>query len=219
MSCDRHLLPVCSLLSLVFPKPVQHPTPPLNPPPLFILCRPLSSSQHFPLEVKLKKILPQGNESLCPAVASLPIYFRRVTLQRQHPPFLFCRLCVLFSDLQSPPFVFFSCSGPSARMKVRVAQKKKKKKHSALGLHCLFHVRTSGDIKGLLRGLSLCISSAPTVCARDPGMCSVFHSISPRLKALAGREAVRPHLPAVLLRTYVACLETATTPTTPLVVD
>lgn len=78
-------------------------------------------------------------------------------------------------------------------MKVRVA-----KKHSALGLHCLFHVRTSGDIKGLLRGLSLCISSAPTVCARDPGMRSVFHSITPRLKALVGGEATRPHLPAVL---------------------
>lgn len=88
-------------------------------------------------------------------------------------------------------------------MKVRVA-----KKHSALGLHCLFHVRTSGDIKGLLRGLSLCISSAPTVCAQDPGMRSVFHLITPRLKALGGREAaLSPHLPAVFFaRAYVCGL-------------
>lgn len=106
--------------------------------------------------------------------------------------------------MQSPPFVFFSCSGPSARTKVRVA-----KKHSALGLHCLFHVRTSGDIKGPLRGLSLCISSAPTVCAQDPGMRSVFHLITPRLKALvgAGKQRCPPHLPAVFFaRAYVCGL-------------
>lgn len=65
-------------------------------------------------------------------------------------------------------------------------------KHSALGLHCLFHVKTSGDIKGPLRGLSACISSAPTVCAQDPGTHLAFHSITPRLKGLVENNMPAP---------------------------
>lgn len=49
-------------------------------------------------------------------------------------------------------------------------------------LHCLFLVRTSGDIKGLLRGLSLCISPALTVCAQDSSIRFALRSITPRLK-------------------------------------
>lgn len=123
--------------------------------------------------------LPQGNESLYPGFAFLPIYFSRVTLQFRHP--LFC-VFVFFSLISSLFHLFSLVQRPSTCMKVCVA------KHSALGLHCLFHVRTSGDIKGLLRGLSVCISSAPTVCAQDPGMRSAFHLITHRLKALVGGE-------------------------------
>lgn len=98
-------------------------------------------------------------------------------------------------------------------MKVHVA--KKTKQRPALGLHCLFHVRTSGDIKGLLRGLSLGISSAPTVCARDPGIRLLRHSITAMLKALVGAEAVLRHLPAVLCVcacVFVACSEISKPP-------
>lgn len=51
----------------------------------------------------------------------------------------------------------------------------------ALGLHRLFHVRTSGDIKGLQRGLSVCISPALTVCARHPSTLSALRSLTARL--------------------------------------
>lgn len=72
-----------------------------------------------------------------------------------------------FSLARSPcPFVssFFSSSPLSlcARMWACVA------KNPALGLHCLFHVRTSGDIKGPQGGPSVCISPALTVCCPGP---------------------------------------------------
>lgn len=92
----------------------------------------------------------------------LPIYFSSRILKPLLSLFLLC-LCVLSSPLlllhispflSTSPFLPFHlfplCSFPRLLNMCG--------KNRALGLHSLFHVRTSGDIKGLLRGLSLCIS-------------------------------------------------------------
>lgn len=111
-----------------------------------------------------------------PGFFSLPIYFSRVTLQLPSPSFPL-RLCVLWSpvspDFSSISFLFCSFLLYSYASMCG--------KNPALGLHCLFPVRTSGDIKGTLRGLSVCISPALTVCAQDPSMRLALHSIPSRL--------------------------------------
>lgn len=103
----------------------------------------------------------------------LPIYLNRVTPQLPSASFSPSSLCSPLSspvrpDFSSPalPFHLFSLLLiPSLRVRECMCGK-----NPALGLHCLFHVRTSGDIKGPLRGLSVCISSALTVSDQDPGI-------------------------------------------------
>lgn len=140
----------------------------------------------FP-EEKISICFLKGEWLIFPGFAFLPIYFSRVTLWLLSPPPLFS---FVFSSLISSfyrfffthsllPFVFSFLASLFTHMCA---------KNPALGLHCLFHVRTSGDIKGPLRGLSVCISSALTVCAQDPSMRLTLHSITPRPKPLVGRE-------------------------------
>lgn len=80
------------------------------------------------------------------------------------------------SPVHSPlPFVFLSRSFPRDSCATMCGE------NPALGLHRLFHVRTSGDIKGLQRGLSVCISPTLTVCARHPSTLSALRSVTARL--------------------------------------
>lgn len=107
-----------------------------------------------------------------PGFVFLPIYFSRVTLALvtlfSRLPFLLSSLiccCSRFFFTRSLLSIYFLlCSFPLYSNENMCG------KNPALGLHCLFHVRTSGDIKGPQRGLSVCISPALAVCAQDPSM-------------------------------------------------
>lgn len=119
-----------------------------------------------------------------PGFVFSPIYFNRVTLQLPSPSLPLCH-CILSSHLLfkiffphplSASICFLLCSFPLYLYASMCGR------NPALGLHCFFHVRTSGDIKGLQRGLSVCISPVLTVCALDPSMRSALHSLTASLK-------------------------------------
>lgn len=74
-----------------------------------------------------------------------------------------CPFCLAIFFFSSAAAVSSNCFSPPQLPSVHV---RLCGKNPALGLHCLFHVRTSGDIKGLQRGLSLCISPALSNRAR-----------------------------------------------------
>lgn len=100
---------------------------------------------------------PRGNHPFLQTLLFSHLYFRAVSLKLPSPsppsPSLSLRFFFKFLpfvlSLAASLYAYVSSCG----------------KNPALGLHRLFHVRTSGDIKASLRGLSVCISSAPTVCA------------------------------------------------------
>lgn len=163
--------------------------------PLFILCRPLSLSQHFPLEVKLKKKnLPLGNESLCPAIAFLPIYFCRVTLQRQHPLFYFA--VFVFSSLICSFLHLFSSRAVAPPLLWKYVWQKK-------------NIQPWGYIASFMWGPVVTLKACYVVCrfasvqlllsVLGTLVCARFSTWSlPGWKALVGREAARPRLPALL---------------------
>lgn len=136
-------------------------------------------------------LFSQGNESFF-LYLSFHLFILAQWLYSSHHPLSFCSvlsshvssdffhlhplaasICFLFCSFSFPPFLHLSAHMCG--------------KNPALGLHCLFHVKTSGDIKGLQRGLSLCISPALTVCAQDASMHSALHSVTARLKHQVGR--------------------------------
>lgn len=131
--------------------------------------------------------------------------FYRMTLQLPSslfPPLSFCSplLHYVFPCLFLLSLCASICFSPSTHMCG---------KNPALGLHGRFHVRTSGDIKGLQRGLSLCISPYPTVCTQDLRMLSALHSLTARLRrwSVEGKREKKKktcqHPPAVIVHMYM----------------
>lgn len=123
---------------------------------------------------KIVSVLPK-EWLIFPGFVFLSIYFNRVTLQLTSPPhpplFLFSSLISHFSSFFSTCSLLTFVLSFAAYLSTRMCGK-----NPTLRLHCLFHVRTSGDIKGLQRGLSVCIS--PALIVWDPSMHSALSSLT-----------------------------------------
>lgn len=126
-----------------------------------------------------------------PGLAFVLIYFSRVTLQLLTASFfplsLFSLLISVFSSVffSYPlfPYICFLLRSSSFYSYVSMCGK-----NLTLGLHCFFYLRTTGDIKGLLRGLSVCISSAQLCLSALRSLVCALLSFTPQLETLNVRE-------------------------------
>lgn len=169
----------------------------------------MSLSQEFPLAVKLKKFSHRGMSHF---VLPLPLYlfifaewlFSAGTL------LFFCILPSLCSLLWSAVFsiCFLLVQWPLRSYESTCGKK---------------NIQPLGYIASFMWGPVVTLKACYVVCrfASAQLLLSVLGTLVfarfstwslPGWKALADVEAARPHLPAVLLRTYAACLEIAKAP-------